>query len=317
MKDPYRTLGVARDASEKEIKKAFRQLTQQHHPDKNPGDKQAEAKFKDVSQAYEILGDSDRRKHWDEFGEISLSQGFDPERARAYSRARNFSGRPGGPGAGFPFGNVSNAREASFDDLLSRLFGGGTVSGGHDLFGGAADSRKGRDLEGTITVSLPDSIVGVTVPVRVGDPTGGSKTLDVKVPAGMPHNGKLRLQGQGNPGRPPGDLMLTVQVRPHPQVSRDGNHLRLQLPVTAHEAFAGGPVDVPTPWGTVSLKLPPQSQNGQTLRLRGKGVHTRGKPDGDLLVTLDVRLPTTEDEALAAALERLQGDDNPRTDSPW
>ena len=127
MNDPYRTLGVGSDASEKEIKKAFRALTQRYHPDKNPGDAAAEAKFKEVSQAYEVLGDADRRKHWDEFGEISLSQGFDPERARAYSRARGFGGRPGagfggGFGGGSPFGDFGgNAREASFDDLLSRL----------------------------------------------------------------------------------------------------------------------------------------------------------------------------------------------------
>ena len=269
-----------------------------------------------------MLGDADRRKHWDEFGEISLSQGFDPERARAYSRARGFGGRPGGGfgggfGGGSPFGDFGgNAREASFDDLLSRLFGGGsaTVS---DLFGGASDARKGRDVQGTIKVSLPDSVVGVTVPVRVSDPSGGAKTLDVKVPAGIQGGGKLRLQRQGGPGNPPGDLLLTVEVKPHPAVSREGANLRLRLPVTALEAVRGGPVDVPTPWGTVTLKLPPHSQNGQTLRLRGKGVQQRGKSDGDLLVTLDVRLPTEDDEALLAALERLQAEHNPRTDGPW
>ncbi|MGB1700030.1 MAG: DnaJ domain-containing protein, partial [Nannocystaceae bacterium] len=179
MNDPYRTLGVPRTADEKEIKKAFRKLTQQYHPDKNPGDKAAEAKFKDVSQAYEILGDSERRANWDEFGEISLSQGFDAERARAYSQRGGFGGgrQRGGFGGGFPFSDMSNAREASFDDLLSKLFGGGTVSGGADIFGNVNERRKGRDLEGTISVSLPDSVAGITVPVRVTSANGSPRTL--------------------------------------------------------------------------------------------------------------------------------------------
>ncbi len=320
MNDPYRTLGVPSTADAKDIKKAFRKLTQQYHPDKNPGDAAAESRFKDVSQAYEILGDSDRRAHWDEFGEISLSQGFDPARARAYTRARGGFGarRPGGGfGGGSPFSDLSGAREASFDDLLSKLFGGGTVSGGGDLFGNMNERRKGRDLEGAISVSLPDSIAGVTVPVRVTNADGTARTLDVKVPMGMPDQGKLRLRGQGGPGSPAGDLLLTVQVKRHPQVSREGTQLKVTLPVTAYEAYAGGSVEVPTPWGAVTLKLPERSQNRQTFRLRGKGVHQRGKPDGDLLITLDVRLPTQDDEALKEHLLRLQGDDNPRTDDPW
>ena len=322
MNDPYRTLGVPKSADEKDIKKAFRKLTQEHHPDKNPGDAAAESKFKDVSQAYEILGDSERRAHWDEFGEISLSQGFDPARARAYTRARGFSGGRGrggfgGFGGGSPFSDLSGAREASFDDLLSKLFGGGTVSGGADIFGNANERRKGRDLEGSISVSLPDSIAGVTVPVRVTSTDGSARTLDVKVPMGMSDQAKLRLRGQGGAGAPAGDLLLTVQVKAHPQVSRDGSHLKATLPVTAYEAYVGGPIEVPTPWGPVTLKLPPRSQNRQTFRLRGKGVHQRGKPEGDLLITLDVRLPTQEDEAFERHLKRLQGDDNPRTDDPW
>lgn len=319
MNDPYRTLGVPKTADEKEIKKAFRKLTQQHHPDKNPGDAAAESRFKDVSQAYEILGDSENRGRWDEFGEISLSQGFDPARARAYTQARGFSGgRPrGGFGGGSPFSDLSGAREASFDDLLSKLFGGGTVSGGADLFGNANGRRKGRDLEGSILVSLPDSIVGVTVPVRVTGSDGSARTLDVKVPMGMPDQGKLRLRGQGGAGSPAGDLILTVQIKAHASASRDGSQLKAPLPVTAYEAYAGGPIEVPTPWGAVTLKLPTRSQNRQTFRLRGKGVHQRGKPDGDLLVTLDVRLPTQEDGELEKILQQLQGDDNPRTDDPW
>jgi DnaJ-class molecular chaperone len=151
------------------------------------------------------------------------------------------------------------------------------------------------------------------VPLRIDSPDDGkSRTLDVKVPKGMPDGGKLRLRGQGGPGQPAGDILLTVNVRSHPRMKREGQNLRMELPVTALEAYRGGPVDVPTPWGTLTLKLKPGSQNGQTLRLRGKGVQQPGKPDGDLLVTLDVRMPDAGDDALLEALTRLQDAENVR-----
>jgi DnaJ-class molecular chaperone len=150
------------------------------------------------------------------------------------------------------------------------------------------------------------------VPLRIEGHDGESRTLDVKVPEGMVDGGKLRLRGQGGPGNPPGDVLLTVRVQPHPRLAREGRDLRMKVPVTAYETQRGGPIDVPTPWGTVSLKLPVGSQNGQTLRLRGRGVRQSGKPTGDLLVTLDVRLPAEPDERLLALLQELQGEENPR-----
>lgn len=332
MQDPYKTLGIERGASQSEVKKAFRKLTQKHHPDKNPGDAAAESRYKDVSQAYEVLGDEERRKLYDEFGDVSLTQGFDARRAREYKRAQERAyagagagGFPGGfPGGGpsgfsggdFHFEDLGDARNTSFDDLLSRLFGGGRVSDpSGDVFGGRRpSSRRGRDVEGEIKVGFLDAIVGVTVPLRIEGQDGDARTLDVKVPAGMPDGGKLRLRGQGGMGEPRGDILLTVRVNKHPNLQRQGQNLLLALPVTAFEAYRGGPVEIPTPWGNVRMKLPAGTQNGQTLRLRGKGVQQGGKPDGDLLVTIDVRMPDGGDDALLEALERLQGGQNPRAD---
>ncbi len=324
MKDLYSTLGVSRTADAAEIKRAFRKLTQEFHPDKNPGDTKAENRFKEVSSAYEVLGDPDKRKNYDEFGDMSLTQGFDPERARAYKNATRGGGgrRPrGGPGGGFDesmFSNMGDARGTSFDDLLSQLFGGGRVV---DPFGGAGGgrsrgpvSRRGHDIEGEITIDFMDMLRGKVVPLRIEGESGTGRTLDVKVPAGIADGGKLRMRGQGGEGDPAGDILLTVRVAPHPRLKREGHNLLLNLPVTALEAYRGGPIDVPTVGGAVTLKLKPGSQNGQTLRLKGKGIAGPGHEPGDLLITLDVRLPAAGDPELEKALERLQADTNPRAD---
>jgi len=314
MKDLYQSLGVERSAPQDEIKKTYRSLTRQFHPDKNPGDKAAEERFKEVSQAYEVLSDPDKRSLYDEFGDVSLTQGFDAERARAYKQARSGGFGGGGPGGFSGYGGFSDfgdARETSFDDLLSRMFGGGRVHG--DAFGRGARgpvSRRGGDIHGEISVSLLDSLLGVTVPLRVESAAGGeTRTLDVRVPEGITDGGKLRLREQGGQGSPPGDIILTIRVKPGRNLERDGTNLRMKLPVTAFEAYRGGPIDVPTPWGSVTMKLPPAIQNGQTLRLREKGVRIRGEARGDLFVTLDIRMPEGGDDELLAVLERLQGDE--------
>ncbi len=320
MKDLYQVLGVSKNASQDEIKKAYRALTRKYHPDKNPGDKAAEERFKDVSTAYEVLGDEQKRKLYDEFGEISLTQGFDPERARAYKKARAGFGAgpgsaPGGGFGGFDFSDFGQARETSFDDLLSRLFGGGRVrveDFGAPGAGRRTVRRRGQDIRGEIHVDFLDALRGTTVALRVEGADGKARTLDVKVPPGIDDGATLRLRGQGGPGDPPGDILLSVRVRPHPFLERDGKNLHMDLPVTALEAYRGGPVDVPTPWGGVVLKLPPGSQGGQTLRLRGKGVHAKDG-DGDLLVTLVIKLPPPGDEALLARLTALQAGETPRT----
>lgn len=310
MKDLYQHLGVSRTATAEEIKKAYRKLTRQYHPDRNPGDEAAEEKFKDVSTAYEVLGDADRRKLYDEFGEISLTQGFDAEKARAYrQRGRGFGPGFGSSGGGPMFDDFGEARATSFEDLLSALFRGGNA--------GAAPrpvKRRGANVEGDISVSLMDALHGVTVPLRIDQGSQG-RTLDVKVPKGMPDGGKLRLRGQGGKGQPNGDVILTVRVKPHERMRREGKDLHLRLPVTAYEAYRGGTLDhVPTPWGPVSLKIPKGAQNGQRLRLRGKGVQISGRDPGDLYITLDVRMPDPGNEDLLEALRKLQSSDDPRAD---
>jgi curved DNA-binding protein len=315
VKDLYATLGVPRTASADEIKKAYRKLTRELHPDKNPGDKKAEDRFKDVSAAYDVVGDAEKRKLYDEFGDMSLTQGFDAERARAFRRAG------GGAGPGFDFRDFGEARETSFEDLLSRLFGGGgggrvrveDFEGGFPGAGRRTLRRPGADLEGEVTVDFLAALQGTSTSLRIAGQDGAS-TLDVKVPAGVADGGRLRLRGQGGPGDPPGDVLLTVRVRPHPILERVDRDLEMRLPVTALEAHRGGPIDVPTPWGPVTVKIPPGSQGGQKLRLRGKGVHGGNAPDGDLFVTLEIRLPRTPDDALVERLEALQGRDEPRRD---
>jgi len=300
VQDLYESLGVRRDASAEELKKAYRRLTRQYHPDRNPGDKAAEEKFKVASSAYDVLGDPERRKLYDEFGDVSLTQGFDADRAREYRKAQaRYSGFRGDN----LFANMGEARSTSFDDLLSRLFGGGFNQA-------QAPVRPGHDIRGEITVSFIDALHGVSVPLRLeGEQT---KTLDVRVPPGMSDGATLRLRGQGGAGNPPGDILLTVHVKPHPRIERDGIDLRMPVPVTALEAYRGGPIDVPTPWGPVTVKLPAGSQSGQALRLRGRGVRPQGKPDGDMLLTLEIKLPKPGDARLIDLLTELQGNENPR-----
>lgn len=306
MRDLYKVLGVSRTAAPDEVKKAYRKATRDNHPDRNPGDAAAEERFKEANAAYEVLGDTKKRGLYDEFGEMSLTQNFDASRARAYNQAQQQRARtpgfPSGDDLGPMFDDVSQAQHTSFDDLLSRLFGGGRVASGGRRQG------RGANIEGDIKVSLMDALHGVTVPLRVEGTDGEARTLDVKVPPGMPDGGKLRLRGQGGDGSPNGDIVLTVRVSAGRRLIRRGNDLKLTVPVTAFEALRGGPIDVPTPWGPVTLKLPRSSQNGQTLRLRGKGVRPKGKDAGDLLVTLDVRLPEEAEDALLAELEKAQGE---------
>lgn len=324
MKDLYASLGVPKTASADELKKAYRALTKQYHPDRNPGNKQAEERFKDANTAYDVLSDAKKRALYDEFGEISLTQGFDPDRARAYKEAQaraaesrryqNFSDVD--TDTDVFDDDIGDPRQTQFDDFLSRLFGGGRVRTDGSVRGRARG--KGSDISGEITVSLLDALHGVTVPVRIEGENGEGRTLDVKVPQGIADQGKLRLRGQGGGGNPAGDLLLTVKVRTHPRLTRDGNDLRMSVPVTAFEAYRGGPIDVRTPWGQVSVKLPAGSQNGQTLRLRSHGVRAGGgKPAGDLLVTLDVRMPPPGNQKLLDLLADLQAGTDPRANQTF
>lgn len=310
-RDLYKALGVARDATPEEMKKAYRRLAKELHPDRNPDDKQAEERFKEVSNAYSVLSDPDKRKLYDEFGEMGLREGFDPE---AYRAARQGFGGVGGFGGagGFDFGDIfgaaargrGRAGAGQFEFNLEDLFG----VGGPGPSAYARAPRRGADLESEITVDFRDAVLGTTkeLSLRSGE---GERTLKVRIPPGVRNEGKIRLRGQGGQGLnggPAGDLVLTVRVRKHPYFSLKGKQLHVTVPVTPLEAYAGTKVSVPTPEGSVQLTVPPGSQHATKLRLRGKGLAERGGSRGDLIAHLQVVLPEGRSKAVEEALETVE-----------
>jgi DnaJ-class molecular chaperone len=313
-KDLYEVLGVARGASSDEIRKTYRKLARKYHPDVNPNDKQAEERFKEIAFAYDILSDGEKRKLYDEFGMTGLAEGFDPNRARSYSQWSEGARRS-------PYSQTFVGGDLG--DLFSELFGGRAARGG--AFG-SARSLRGQDVEGDVTVDFIDAIRGGEVRVRVARPRGPGlpdeeTTLKVRIPRGSDEGTRIRLANQGAAGisgGPPGDLYLTLHVRPHRHFRREGRDLLMDLPVTVSELVLGGSVEVPTPDGPVTMRIQPRSQSGTRLRLRGKGVPDR-KTDarGDLIVRLIARLPETEDprlETLARELGELYGEVDLRKD---
>jgi DnaJ-class molecular chaperone len=278
MKDPYSLLGVAKTASADEIKKAYRKLAKQHHPDLNPGNAEAASRFKDISVAYDLLSDADKRARFDR-GEIDAGG---QERADA-SFYRAHAGGPQG---------AKYRSQAGFDpsDLFSDLFGRGG--------GDARDFRmRGGDSSYTLTVDFLEAANGAQR--RLTFPDG--RVLDVNVPAGAEDGQVLRLRGQGQPGAgggPSGDALIALTVAPHPFFRREGADIHVELPVTLTEAVEGGKISVPTIAGPVSMTIPAGSNTGARLRLRGRGVALRGGVPGDQYVTLKVVLPRTPDPAL-------------------
>lgn len=309
--DLYSVLGVARDADEETIKKAFRKLAMKYHPDKSPG-KANETKFKQINGAYEVLGDKTKRALYDEFGEESLQGGFDPDRARAF---RQYGGRVRGAPRGAPGGGGFDVQEvfggggADLGDLFGDLFGGG----GGGRVRGVPRPAKGPDVTSKLTIDFVAAVKGTTLTL-----SRGSDTFTVRVPPGAAEGSRLRVPGQGAPGHaggPSGDLLLEIHVTPHPHFRREGDDLHLELPVTIGEAYHGSKIRVPTPDGDVTLKVPPRTQTGQVTRLRGKGVARRAKDPGDLYVKFLVQAPTSDDAEVAKAvdvLERVASGSDPR-----
>jgi curved DNA-binding protein len=292
--DFYKTLGVSRTASEDEIRKAYRKLARKFHPDVNPNDRKAEEKFKEISFAYEVLSDKDKRARYDEFGVQGLAEGFDPAQAREYTRWSQGARRSPS------YETFTSGEDVDLEDLLGGLFGGA----GRRTRGPA----RGRDASGEIEVDFLDAVRGGEVRVQVAD----RGALRIKIPPGSETGTKIRLAGQGDsgdPGAPAGDLFLTLKVRPHPHFRREGNDLHLDLPVTVPELVQGASVEVPTPDGSVTMKIPSRSQSGRVLRLRAKGAPKLGASDkGDLYVKLVVELPDPADprlEPIAKELEAL------------
>lgn len=362
-KDLYSVLGVPRTASLEDIKKAYRKLARKHHPDVNPGNKKAEERFKEISEAHDILSDPEKRKLYDEFGMAGVQAGFDAGRARAYREQASAGAwrTAQGPGgfAGFGYTN--------FEDIFGDIFGEGRGRTQR------AGSRPGADLESELEIGLLDAIRGTTTEVtlqrpetcpvcngtgaelasaticpdckgqgsvRVGQgplsitrtcPTCGgqgrvnlkscghcggagqvpkTERLSVRIPPGVDTGSRIRVEGKGGSGMgagAAGDLFIRIRVRPHPLLERKGDDLYMEVPITVREAVRGGVITVPTPSGPVRVTVPPGSQSGKQLRVRGRGVpQLKGKERGDLYLRLVVHAPDQETEAVRAATDHLE-----------
>ncbi|HEY7842437.1 MAG TPA: J domain-containing protein [Bradyrhizobium sp.] len=317
MRDPYEVLGVPRGASAAAIKSAFRKLAKKHHPDSNKNDPKAAERFSELNTANEILGDEDKRKQFDR-GEID-----------AEGKPR-FTGFPGGGAAG------GRAGAGGFESYTFRSGTGGGGAGGFEdilnsMFANAGRGRGGAgraspfefdtggvgldlDLKVAMSVSLEEAVKGGEKRVRL--PTG--KELNVKIPAGVTEGQQIRLRGQGETaqGHPPGDLLITVNIAPHPFFKVDGGDIRVELPITLYEAVLGGKVRVPTLGGAVELSIPKNTSSGRTFRLKGKGLPKAGGTSGDLFVTTRIMLPDGNDADLEALMQKWRDGHpyNPRTD---
>jgi len=288
-KDFYKILGVSKDVSDADLKKAYRKLAKDNHPDLHPGDAAAEARFKDISEAYDVLSDAEQRREYDAI--------------RAMGGGARF--QAGGQGAGF-------------EDVFSNLFGGGGFQGGgfpgFGGFGGFGPQR-GQDLSTTASINFIDSVNGTTVKLNLR-----SESVSVKVPAGIQDGQKLKVKGKGQPspnGGPAGDLVVTIKVKPHAVFTRDGDNIRVSVPVTFSEATLGATIEVPVLGGEpVKLKVAPGTPNGRTLRVKGKGVQF-GSRQGDLLATVEVMVPAHLPSKAKKLLEQFDAElpgENPRQD---
>ncbi|MBP2290518.1 DnaJ C-terminal domain-containing protein [Azospirillum rugosum] len=302
MSNPYEILGVSSNASDDDIRKAYRKLAKKYHPDLNPGKEEAEQRFKDISAAYSLLSDPDKRARFDR-GEIDASGQERPQR----QYYRDFAEGPGGA-------RYSHAEGFASDDLeniFSDLFGGRGFSRGFTA-GGASMPMKGGNLSLALTVDFVDAAKGGKQRVTMPD----GKTLDIDLPAGLEDHATIRLKGKGLPGvngGPPGDALITVTVAPHAWFRREGDDVHLDLPVTLAEAVLGGKVRVPTIDGAVMLTVPKGANNGTRLRLKGKGIPDPQKNSrGDQYVTLRIALPDTPDPALEEFVRGWAADYNPR-----
>jgi len=358
-KNFYEILGVSKDASNDTIKKAYRKLARKWHPDINPGNKEAEQKFKEISRAYDCLSKKDQRALYDEFGEEGLRAGFNADQAREYRQWEKYQQEaPGRTGPGF-------GRYHSYEDVFGDLFGSG---GG----GGTTATLKGRDLEHDITIDLISALRGFKTTLSMQRPQScpqckglgmdpnskmstcpacggsgrinvaqgpiqftkacpqcnghgsigktctrcngsgqvlGTDTINVTIPRGVKEGSKVRIAGKGEPGlngAPPGDLYLVTHIKPHPLLDRKGDDLHMEVPVTVREAMTGGTITIPSIDGDVNLKVPPKSQSGQVLRLKGKGaVNLKTKKKGDLMVKLVVKVPKTDDGEILEAVKKM------------
>ena len=277
-KDFYKILGVTKGVSDADLKKAYRKLAKDNHPDLHPGDQAAESRFKDISEAYDVLSDATERREYDAV-------------------------RAMGGGARFQAGG-RGSQGGGFEDVFSNFFGGGGFPGGG--FGGGFAPQRGQDLTTSSSVDFIDSIHGTNVKLTVS-----GKPLTLKVPAGIQDGQKLKLKGKGQPspnGGQAGDLVVTIKVRPHPVFTRDGDNVRVVVPVTFAEAVLGAVISVPVLGGEpVKLKVAPGTPNGRTLRVKGKGVQHESH-QGDLLASVDILVPNRISKKAEEALRAFDNE---------
>ncbi len=309
-KDYYATLGVDKNATDKEVKKAFRKLATQFHPDKNPGDKPAEEKFKDINEAYEVLKDPEKRKKYDQLGadwEMYQKTGYDPTQHAS-------AGRGGGPGGSQTFYFEGDPSEffggggSGFSSFFEQFFGGGSQFGAGGQRRSGQRAFKGRDLQAEMEISLEEAYHGGS---RIFELHG--EKLRIKIKPGAYNGQALRIKGKGNPGAgggPSGDLYLALKVRPHPVFTREGDDLILHHDVDLYTAVLGGKTEVKTMTGPVKITVPKGTASGETLRLKGKGMPKYNAPSqhGDLLVKVHVAIPkklSKEQEELFEKLRKL------------
>jgi DnaJ-class molecular chaperone len=320
-KDYYHTLGISRNASQAEIQKAYRDLARKYHPDLNPNDKGAKQKFQEVQEAFDVLNDPKKREMFDRYGS-------------------SFEQAGGGPGGGGTWTYTSDMDDVDLSQFFGERFGAGTPGGMGGFaemfrqFGGTAGEagtgRRGRsraraaqgaDIEAELEVPFTTAVGGGEAHVQL-QRDGQAETLSIKIPAGIEDGKKMRLRGQGQPGLgegPPGDVLLTIRVAPHPVFQRQGNNLVVKVPITLGEAVSGAKVDVPSPRGTVSLRIPPGSSTGTKLRAKGQGVAPKDEPPGDLIAELQLVLPPSLDEESKELLREFDRRNpmNPRTTLRW
>jgi len=294
--DPYKTLGIAKSASQADIRKAYRKLAKELHPDVRPDDKEAEDRFKQASAAFALLNNAEERAKYDR-GEIDA----DGNQTHAYAGA---SGQAGG----FPGGFAPGGHE-DISDILSELFGRQAGMRGRRSF-----AQRGQDQQYTLSIDLVESIKGGTRQVRVA----GGKQIKIQIPAGVKSGKSLRLKAQGGPGEgggPPGDAIVEIKIKPHKFYVEDGSNLRIDVPITLKEAVLGAKVKVPTPDGAVSLAVPANTSSGKVFRIKGKGGVITNRQRGDLLVKVMIVLPNPADKNLIKIMKSAKTlpNDDPRS----
>jgi curved DNA-binding protein len=308
-RDYYHILGVSRNASEKEIKRAFRRLARKYHPDKNPGDRSAEERFKEINEAHEVLADRSKRRRYDQVGahwQRFERGGGDPS---DFDFERWYGGDPTGDGAYYGTAGEDLTGMGGFSDFFRSMFGEAEPQASMKWRKAQRRPRRGQDYEYPVELSLEEAFQGTSRVLEVG----GSR-LEVKIPPGVKTGSKVRIAGKGGPGSrgaPTGDILLNVQIRPHPVFAREGDDLHCEVEVDLYTVVLGGEVQVPTMRGAVWLKIPPETQSGRSFRLRGQGMPHMGAPkvQGDLFAKVVPVLPqglTEEEKEAFRAMARLR-----------